>query len=47
MNLKKINPNLQKALMENGFVEANELQQDTFSTIKSGADCIVLSPKES
>lgn len=47
MNLKKINPNLQKALMENGFIEANELQQDTFSTIKSGADCIVLSPKES
>jgi superfamily II DNA/RNA helicase len=47
MNLKKINPNLQKALIENGFVEANDLQQDTFSTIKSGADCIVLSPKES
>lgn len=47
MNLKKINPNLQKALIENGFIEANELQQDTFSTIKSGADCIVLSPKES
>ena len=47
MNLKKINPNLQKALMENGLIEANELQQDTFSTIKSGADCIVLSPKES
>jgi superfamily II DNA/RNA helicase len=47
MNLKKINPNLQKALMENGLIEANELQQETFSTIKSGADCIVLSPKES
>jgi len=47
MNLKKINPNLQKALIENGFVEANDLQQDTFSTIKSGADCIVLSSKES
>ena len=47
MNLKKINPNLQKALIENGLIEANELQKDTFSTIKSGADCIVLSPKES
>ena len=44
MNLKKINPNLQKALIECGFTEANELQQDTFSTIKSGADCVIISP---
>ena len=43
MNLKKINPNLQKALIENGLTEANELQQATFSTIKSGADAVIQS----
>lgn len=45
MQLKKINPNLQKALLENDLVEANEMQQDTFSTIKSGADAVVQSPR--
>lgn len=44
MNLKKINPNLQKALIENGLTEANEMQQQTFSTIKSGADAVIQSP---
>lgn len=44
MKLKKINEKLQNALIENGLTEANELQQETFSTIKSGADCIILSP---
>lgn len=44
MNLKKINPDLQKALVENDLVEANELQSETFSAIKSGADCVVISP---
>jgi ATP-dependent RNA helicase RhlE len=43
MNLKKINPNLQKALIENGLTEANALQQETFSTIKSGADAVIQS----
>ena len=43
MNLKKINPNLQKALIENGITEANEMQQETFSTIKSGADAVIQS----
>lgn len=43
MNLKKINPNLQKALVENGLAEANEMQQATFSTIKSGADAVIQS----
>ncbi|HNP33143.1 MAG TPA: DEAD/DEAH box helicase [Flavobacterium sp.] len=43
MNLKKINPNLQKALVENGLTEANEMQQETFSTIKSGADVVIQS----
>jgi superfamily II DNA/RNA helicase len=43
MNLKKINPNLQKALIENGLTEANEMQQETFSTIKSGSDVVIQS----
>ncbi|MBS7786293.1 DEAD/DEAH box helicase [Flavobacterium sp. CYK-55] len=43
MNLKKINPNLQQALTEAGLVEANELQQHTFSAIKSGADAVIQS----
>ncbi len=47
MKLKKINENLQKALVENGFEEANELQQETFSTLKSGADCVIIAPKGS
>ncbi len=44
MNLKKINPNLQKALIENDLIEANEMQMETFSTIKSGADAVIQSP---
>lgn len=47
MKLKKINENLQQALIENGLIEANEMQQETFSTFKSGADCIIIGPKES
>lgn len=47
MKLKKINEKLQKALIEIGLTEANDLQQETFSTLKSGADCIIISPKGS
>jgi ATP-dependent RNA helicase RhlE len=47
MILKKINPNLQQALIEHNLLEANEMQQDTFSTIKSGADAVIQSPKGS
>ena len=47
MKLKKINEKLQKALIETGLTEANDLQQETFSTLKSGADCIIISPKGS
>ena len=47
MKLKKINEKLQKALVENGLTEANVLQQETFSTLKSGADCIIIAPKGS
>ena len=45
MKLKKINEKLQKALIEIGLTEANVLQQETFSTLKSGADCIIIAPK--
>ncbi|SCX77999.1 DEAD/DEAH box helicase [Flavobacterium caeni] len=44
MNLKKINPNLQKALLENDFIVPNEMQEATWSSVKSGADCVVVSP---
>ncbi|WP_130735615.1 DEAD/DEAH box helicase [Flavobacterium sp. J27] len=47
MNLKKINANLQKALVENGFEEATELQQETFSFIKSGTDVVIQGEKNS
>lgn len=47
MNLKKINPNLQKALIESGFTEPTELQQETFSTIKSGVDVVIQGEKQS
>jgi ATP-dependent RNA helicase RhlE len=43
MQLKKIHPNLQKALIENDLIEANEMQHETFSTIKSGADAVIQS----
>lgn len=47
MKLKKINEKLQEALIENGLTVANALQQETFSTVKSGADCIIISGKGS
>lgn len=47
MKLKKINEALQNALIEKGLTEANALQQETFSTIKSGADCLIVAPKGS
>jgi superfamily II DNA/RNA helicase len=47
MKLKKINEKLQEALIELGLTDANGLQQETFSTLKSGADCIIISPKGS
>ena len=47
MNLKKINLNIQQALIELGLTEANPIQQDTFSTLKSGADCVIVSPSGS
>ncbi|KRD61927.1 RNA helicase [Flavobacterium sp. Root935] len=47
MKLKKINEKLQDGLIENGLTEANALQLETFSTIKSGADCVIISPEGS
>ncbi|HEX8270329.1 MAG TPA: DEAD/DEAH box helicase [Flavobacterium sp.] len=47
MKLKKINPDLQTALTENGIVEPTELQLESWSTIKSGADCVISAPKGS
>lgn len=47
MKLKKINQGLQNGLIRNGLTEANELQQETFSTIKSGADVVIQSEKGS
>ena len=47
MKLKKINEELQQALIENGLTEANAMQKETFSTLKSGSDCIILAPKGS
>lgn len=45
MQLKKINPLLQQALIENDLTEANEMQLETFTTIKSGADAVIQSPQ--
>jgi ATP-dependent RNA helicase RhlE len=45
MKLKKINQVLQEALIDNGLTEANEMQKETFPTIKSGSDAIIVSPK--
>jgi ATP-dependent RNA helicase RhlE len=47
MKLKKINEKLQEGLIENGLTEANEMQQETFSTLKSGMDAIIVAPKGS
>lgn len=47
MQLKKIHPSLQKALIELGYHEPNELQEASYSTIKSGADVVLVAPKQS
>jgi ATP-dependent RNA helicase RhlE len=44
MKLKKINETLQQNLIENGFLEANDIQKETFGTLKSGADAIIVAP---
>lgn len=47
MKLKKINQELQEGLILHGLNEANELQRDTFSTIKSGVDVVIQSDRKS
>jgi ATP-dependent RNA helicase RhlE len=47
MKLKKINENLQNALLELGLTEPNLMQRETWSTIKSGSDVVVVSSKGS
>lgn len=47
MNLKKINPSLQKSLVENDLLEPVELLAETFSAIKSGGDCYIVAPSGS
>lgn len=47
MQLKKINPNLQKALIEFGFTEPTEVQEGCFAPIKAGNDIVVQSEKGS
>ena len=42
MNLKKINPNLQQALIENGLTEAPNVIKEAFGTIKSGNDVVLI-----
>ncbi|OYQ38124.1 RNA helicase [Flavobacterium cyanobacteriorum] len=41
MKLKKINPGLAKALEEAGLTKPTGLQEESFGTIKSGADCVL------
>ncbi|HKX87517.1 MAG TPA: DEAD/DEAH box helicase [Flavobacterium sp.] len=45
MQLKKINPNLQQALIECGITEPRDVQADCWSTLKSGADAVVIMPE--
>ena len=42
MNLKKINPKLQQALVENGLTEAPNVMKEAFGTIKSGNDVVLI-----
>ena len=42
MNLKKIHPKLQQALIENGLTEAPNVISEAFGTIKSGNDVVLI-----
>lgn len=42
MNLKKINPKLQQALVENGLTEAPRVITEAFGIIKSGNDVVLV-----
>lgn len=47
MKLKKINENLQQALLDMGLTEPNLMQRESWSTIKSGSDVVIVSSKGS
>ncbi len=47
MDLKKINKKLQQSLIEANLIEANELQRETYSIIKSGIDLVIESDIDS
>lgn len=46
MNLKKINPKLQEALVELGKTEAPQVIKEAFGTIKSGNDVVLIIEEE-
>lgn len=45
MQLKKINQNLQQALIECGLTDPTDVQADCWSTLKSGADAVIIIPE--
>ena len=45
--LKKINPALEKAIIDFGITAPNEVQQQAFSVLKSGIDSLVVAPVQS
>lgn len=45
MQLKKILPALQQALLNKGFSEPTLVQEEAFSVLKSGATCVLGAPK--
>lgn len=47
MKLKKINENLQQALIENGLTEPSKVLKEAFGTIKSGNDVVLIVDNES
>jgi hypothetical protein len=46
MKLKKINEKLREGLVENG-IRGQYFTERNFSALKSGADCVIISPKGS
>ena len=46
MFLKKINKDLLQGIEQAGFTEPTELQKESFGTIKSGADCVLVAPDD-
>lgn len=47
LELKKIYPPLSKALLQQGLTNPTVLQFESWATLKSGADCVLLAPDNS